>query len=839
MEILYVLIILGLLIYIALKIKSINESAERFAEDDLYDIKRSLDELRKQVATRQDVKKIWEELERLSLQKTAVEVEDKPVDPQSVVEDIPIEVPPVIPITEELVVEPEEVLVEKVIAISAMEADNEKVIDKEEPQPYVPFNRNQPERIFDRILAESVENKVENNIEDDDRSLVERLLSANTLSKIGIITFVLGIAFFVKYAIDQNWINEIGRVGIGILTGAIIIGVAHRLKEKYHLFSSILVGGGISVLYITVTLAFQEYEIFGQTPAFIMVVGITVFSVILSLLYDRKELAIFSLLGGFAAPLMVSTGEGNYIVLFTYILILNTGMLVVAARKGWKVVGMVAYPLTMLFYVTWLTVTFSNQYMGATIFAALFFVQFYLLALIEHAKEGEKISRFQVVIILSNNLAFYLALIYIFDGVYQIKGIITIVLAVINAVILSLVYRKSNIDRNLVYLLIGVVMTFASLAVPVQLHGNAITMFWAAETVILLFLWQKSRISIFFFGFIAVGLLVIFSYLMDLVSGYVPSGELKLIIFNRMFVTGVVILSATIVNILLLKKERTNDVSVSINNYISIDTHSIISVLKYAGILLIYFIPFFELNFQIATRIEMDTYVPVFNRLVLATYSIVFVAVLSIINRKDYRPRTVFILLLISAVLYTFIYPVLATDLREAIYGYGSKHYSVGYFALHLLSLPAIVVITMYLARRIKTLFPEKYGVLSSCLCILSVITLSIEADNIAIMLLGNKDNYSSVLYDMHTFGYPILWGLIAFVLMVWGLKSKDVMLRKISLFGFGIIIVKFYAIDIWQMSKGGRIASFVILGAILLLVSFLQQKIKVLIKDDSTKSEE
>lgn len=74
---------------------------------------------------------------------------------------------------------------------------------------------------------------------------------------------------------------------------------------------------------------------------------------------------------------------------------------------------------------------------------------------------------------------------------------------------------------------------------------------------------------------------------------------------------------------------------------------------------------------------------------------------------------------------------------------------------------------------------------------------------------------------------------------MIWGLRSKEVMLRKISLFGFGIIIVKFYAIDIWQMSMGGRIISFVILGAILLMVSFLQQKIKVLMKDDSPEVEE
>ncbi len=70
-------------------------------------------------------------------------------------------------------------------------------------------------------------------------------------------------------------------------------------------------------------------------------------------------------------------------------------------------------------------------------------------------------------------------------------------------------------------------------------------------------------------------------------------------------------------------------------------------------------------------------------------------------------------------------------------------------------------------------------------------------------------------------------------ILMIWGLKKKEVILRQISLISFGLIIIKFYAYDVWKMSQTGRISSFVILGVILLIVSFLQQKIKVLVKED------
>ena len=81
---------------------------------------------------------------------------------------------------------------------------------------------------------------------------------------------------------------------------------------------------------------------------------VTAFSVFISLNYDREELAILSVLGGFAAPLMVSTGEGNYLVLFSYLLVLDTSLLVIAFYRNWSVLNGVTYVLTLLMYGIWL-----------------------------------------------------------------------------------------------------------------------------------------------------------------------------------------------------------------------------------------------------------------------------------------------------------------------------------------------------------------------------------------------------------------------------------------------------------------------------------------------------
>jgi uncharacterized membrane protein len=107
------------------------------------------------------------------------------------------------------------------------------------------------------------------------------------MSKIGIAILVLAIGFFVKYAIDNDWIGPAGRVAVGVVCGGILIAIAQWLRSQYKAFSSVLVGGGLAVLYCTIALAYHQYQLFGQDTAFIIMLVITAFSVILSLLVDK------------------------------------------------------------------------------------------------------------------------------------------------------------------------------------------------------------------------------------------------------------------------------------------------------------------------------------------------------------------------------------------------------------------------------------------------------------------------------------------------------------------------------------------------------------------------
>ena len=176
---------------------------------------------------------------------------------------------------------------------------------------------------------------------------LEKFIGENLISKIGIGILVLAIGYFVKFAIDNDWINETGRVAIGLACGGILVGLAHKLRKNYKAFSSVLVGGGIAVFYFTIALAYHQFHLFGQTSAFVIMLLITGLAVALSLWYNREEVAIIALVGGFASPFMVSNGSGNYKTLFIYLILLNTGLLIIAYNKAWRLLNLLAFVFTI------------------------------------------------------------------------------------------------------------------------------------------------------------------------------------------------------------------------------------------------------------------------------------------------------------------------------------------------------------------------------------------------------------------------------------------------------------------------------------------------------------
>ena len=95
------------------------------------------------------------------------------------------------------------------------------------------------------------------------------------------------------------------------------------------------------------------------------------------------------------------------------------------------------------------------------------------------------------------------------------------------------------------------------------------------------------------------------------------------------------------------------------------------------------------------------------------------------------------------------------------------------------------------------------------------------------------------MLLQSRKIGYPIFWGLTSFALMFLGMKNKNQMLRIISLSVFAITLIKLFAWDIRGINEGGKVIAFISLGILLLVISFMYQKLKRLILEDDIKNKE
>jgi len=663
---------------------------------------------------------------------------------------------------------------------------------------------------------------------------LEKFIGENLANKIGIGVLVLGIGFFVKYAIDRDWIPEIGRVLIGILCGGILIGVAHRLRKTFTAFSSVLVGGGIAVLYLTIALAFHEYGIFNQTAAFILMVVITGFAVVLSLAYNRIELAVLSILGGFASPFMVSTGEGNYVVLFIYVMILDVGMLVLAYYKKWNLVNIVSYAFTILLFGVWLGAKYIDldpqPVAGALTFATLFYVVFFAMNVVNNIKERTAFKAIEISILLSNTFCYYAAGMVILNapGMEMYKGLFTAALAIFNFVFAFALYKNSRVDKNLVFLLIGLVLTFVSLAAPVQLEGNYITLFWSAETVLLLWLSQKSGIRLMKAASVLLMVLMLFSLVMDWFQIYnaeVP--PLMRIMLNKGYITGIISIASIAFTIRLLSNEKNEDRQV-VNGYRI--------ALVVVGAVVTYLSQLYELQYQLFHRDFNYTA----QNLIIGTYNLFYILVIMLAERKWIKdPKISFLfsgwgaLAMLAYTLYYHQETIVARD--NFVLGDAS---STG-FVFHYFLLVVMVVIAVITLRKVREnkAFNEKTKQVYVWIFVAFFVFLaSAELDHLLVAMFGRDyESIDHILTQNHKIGFPILWGIASFILIFIGLKRKQKHVRIVSLTLFLLTLLKLFIVDIRGISEGGKIAAFISLGVLLLVVSFMYQRLKRILLADET----
>jgi uncharacterized membrane protein len=208
----------------------------------------------------------------------------------------------------------------------------------------------------------------------------EWLFGGNTIVKAGIGILFIGLAFLAKYASEHAHLPvEVRLAAIGA-AAVVLLGFGWRLRVARPEYAQVLQGGAVAVLYLTLFAAFRYYGVLAATPAFVLMVAVAALAAALAVLQDARALAIVGALGGFATPLIVSTGSNNYVALFAYYLVLDAGIAAVAWSKTWRLLSLVGFVATFIVATAWGVLQYRPEdYATSQAFLIAFFLLFVVI----------------------------------------------------------------------------------------------------------------------------------------------------------------------------------------------------------------------------------------------------------------------------------------------------------------------------------------------------------------------------------------------------------------------------------------------------------------------------
>lgn len=642
----------------------------------------------------------------------------------------------------------------------------------------------------------------------------EKYIGENLFGKIGILIFIIGIGFFVKYAIDQNWINETARTLMGYAVGAGMLVLAERLHKRYHTFSSLLAGGAFGIYYLITAIAFHYYALFSHTIAFVILCVTTIFMSAVSVLYDRKELAVTALVGGFIAPFIISTDSSSIISLQIYITILNIGMFCLAMYKKWAILPMVSFAFTYI--ILWGTTalgSFSDSeavttYPTLFAFATLFYVIFLLpVVFILRTQYGEN-TRLGLLGIITANSFMYLIygdfLLQHFEASSDTTAYLAFFIAAVNlAIHLYLRFRVEGQDtlRNL---MLGLAVTFASMGIPILFSAANVLMVWAAESVLLLWLFTKEKNRIYELASAVLLLLTLgaLAYYRTTDTFIHDTGE-SLFFNGAFFVTTFVSIAYYVVAVIMqFNKELFSDTKRLI-------AYTPCNAIAYALGFSILFLAFRD-NFHFHLEQPISEYAS------LLTANIMLLGG-ALILRKRFEISENKLAYEISLYLAGILFAM-------TVWNYTDPE---GLLLRWLMALVTIAYMAYCMRGRLLVTSNQRnlhteYSIIST----LMWLTLTR-----LLLITFNEVNFSTA--------FSLSLGIAAFILMCIGMRYHSKEIRIVSLAEFGIVIGKLILNDVWAMPSLGKIIVFISLGALLLILSFLYQKLKDALFNEEKQEQE
>jgi uncharacterized membrane protein len=656
----------------------------------------------------------------------------------------------------------------------------------------------------------------------------EALIGGKLLNRVGALALIIGVGFFLKYAFENNWITETFRVLIGAVIGACALIVATRAEKKgFAVFAQGLVGAGLAILYLSVYASFNFYHLLPQLPAFLLMAVVTILAFTQAFRYDSLAVSLLGWLGGFLTPFLLSTGENNQIGLFTYLFLLDAGVILVLQRKqAWSVLEPLTIAGTSILYFSWFAEYYDSTFLVSTvIFAGLFWLLFHGLDLFLIFRSTEQNhSRRRMLGWMNCVLAFFALSFPPFRSDEKALTAVLVAFALLYTLSALAVLRWKRAEQSSAVHFFLAATIILAMALLNEFERFAIPIAWALESVAVVIL--ARRLQSHLLGLTGEVLLVMAFLTLLVTRGAILYDPVTLYspILNGRFLAFALLLAATAGVAMLLKQMGRPAgseifhygwilillliVSVEINDIfraLAVDAPEIVAdaagfqrTLTFAGAWIVLGLAFLAL----AGRILLRPF------LLSGSFLVLIALVLAGMRGIAFVPKELFVPIVnvrFAALLFVGAGGLLAASLLKPL---RDKNSWAGEFRLALQIVVAVLG-ALLITGEIRDTFER------TIMKTLQEYSGSDELDR---------------LENLKQLSLSGGWLLYSIILMGIGLWQRNRAVRILAIALFGCTILKIFIYDLSFLETLYRFVSFLALGVILLTVSYLYQRYRSII---------
>ena len=177
-------------------------------------------------------------------------------------------------------------------------------------------------------------------------SIKNWFFGGNLVVRVGVLVLLVGVVLLLRLLSDYIEISIASKlITIGI-AGLGLAGLGLKLVKKRFAYGITLQGAGLAIAYLSTFFAYSAYQVLASLPSFIGLGMLSALTIGLAVRQNALPLALLALSGGFFAPLLTSTETGSLPVLFSYYLLLNLTIAIIAHYRPWKALNILGVAVT-------------------------------------------------------------------------------------------------------------------------------------------------------------------------------------------------------------------------------------------------------------------------------------------------------------------------------------------------------------------------------------------------------------------------------------------------------------------------------------------------------------